>query len=83
MLGVRQRDSISPFCVQALCKDFKEVSPICTMEYMPHCASNGQTYSNRCAFCNAYLYVWGEIFPFMISSCTCWECRAVSSSLFF
>lgn len=49
----------SIFCVQALCKDFKEVSPICTMEYMPHCASNGQTYSNRCTFCNAYLYVQG------------------------
>ncbi|XP_032067564.1 ovomucoid-like [Thamnophis elegans] len=33
----------------------------CTKEYQPHCASNGQTYANRCYFCNALVESRGLI----------------------
>uniref|UniRef100_A0A8C8RWP7 Kazal-like domain-containing protein n=1 Tax=Pelusios castaneus TaxID=367368 RepID=A0A8C8RWP7_9SAUR len=35
------------------CKDNAEPNPFCTLEYLPHCGSNGKTYGNKCLFCNA------------------------------
>uniref|UniRef100_A0A8C5UA86 Ovomucoid n=1 Tax=Malurus cyaneus samueli TaxID=2593467 RepID=A0A8C5UA86_9PASS len=57
-LGKRKNGRCEEDITRELCKDYKEASPICPMDYTPHCGSDGKTYSNRCAFCNAYVYVW-------------------------
>ncbi|XP_074059606.1 double-headed protease inhibitor, submandibular gland-like [Macrotis lagotis] len=44
-------------CIQ--CPE-KEQS-MCTLEYVPHCASDGKVYANKCDFCNAYRRSQGNI----------------------
>uniref|UniRef100_A0A8C0UH66 Ovomucoid n=1 Tax=Cyanistes caeruleus TaxID=156563 RepID=A0A8C0UH66_CYACU len=42
------------------CRNQRTLRNMCSMEYMPHCGSDGVTYPNKCMFCNAYLYVQNQ-----------------------
>ncbi|XP_006069475.1 double-headed protease inhibitor, submandibular gland-like [Bubalus bubalis] len=54
-------------CREVECTTYSE---ICTMEYIPHCGSDGIVYGNRCAFCNAVVKSRGTLYFVKYGPCS-------------
>ncbi|NXQ61108.1 ISK6 inhibitor, partial [Anthoscopus minutus] len=51
------------------CRNQKTFRNMCSMEYMPHCGSDGVTYPNKCTFCNAFLRSRGDLRLSSLNAC--------------
>ncbi|NXO32946.1 ISK6 inhibitor, partial [Cisticola juncidis] len=66
-ISVPAADAFQP--ASAYCGNQRMPRTFCTMEYRPHCGSDGVTYGNKCQFCNAYATSRGVLGLRSLSPC--------------
>ncbi|NWV94791.1 ISK6 inhibitor, partial [Machaerirhynchus nigripectus] len=66
-ISVPATEALQPASVY--CRNQKTVRNMCTMEYIPHCGSDGITYPNKCMFCNAFVRSRGGLRLMSLNAC--------------
>ncbi|NXO95768.1 ISK6 inhibitor, partial [Certhia brachydactyla] len=66
-ISVPAADALQPASIY--CRNQRSLRDMCTMEYIPHCGSDGVTYPNKCMFCNAFLRSRGGLGLRSIEAC--------------